>query len=432
MQHEVREYPSGLKLILNKTDSALCCVLVRIEAGVEHEKKREEGMTSLVEKLLAFGTVSYPSRKSLKSQIDSFGGILSTAAFLDCIELAIEVVSDKVKSAIEVLSEMVFQSQMRAVDVSLAKDLQIAQLSDQPKDSQLYCHDALRSVLFSGSGLSKNIFGRKSTLEKLTSAEVKEYWNSVLSPKNVVVSITGNVDAEQVYENVFSQFYSKFLLQSGKETKATDEFLSSANSTEERAVYVSKRLNQTRLNLGFRIDGTASSPSYAFSRHSVLFLAQLVNKKITERFKNQPGAYIYDCQVRLFANAGMLGVSVACDSDKTIACANVCVDAFIDLIQNGWDDIEYKRQREIYKTKFAKYISTQKNMSRLSSRVLAQTGHSFNEDQEIGQIDTITQASSLKLLKNILAGKPYLAVVGEKLDVVKLLGGLERKFAAIR
>ena len=90
MKHEYRVFPNGLRLVVNKTDSKLACVLVRVLSGIEHEKKREEGITSLVEKLLACGTKSYPSRKSLKSQIDSFGGILSVSAFLDCIEIAIQ------------------------------------------------------------------------------------------------------------------------------------------------------------------------------------------------------------------------------------------------------------------------------------------------------------------------------------------------------
>ena len=420
MKHEYRVFPNGLRLVVNKTDSKLACVLVRVLSGIEHEKKREEGITSLVEKLLACGTKSYPSRKSLKSQIDSFGGILSVSAFLDCIEIAIQVMENNIEKAVDVLSEIVFEPLIRPVDFATARKEQILSISADANDANLLSHDSLRGLVFVENGLSKSIFGRKSALEKLTAADVRQYWESVLNPKNVIVSVSGDIDIDKVYDCILKMFYSKFLIAKGKAVKPSDAVAVVPKNAEERSVSVTKRLNQSRVSIGFWTDGVAFG-----ARHTTLLLAQLIDKKMSEKFEEIDGAYVPECKVRLFAKNGLLCLSFAADNEKLEHCVVESAKLVLELVQNGWTNAEFLSEREIYKTKFAQYLSSIRSLSRMSARVLAQTDITFDFDSELVEIDQVSQSDCIKLLRSIVVGKPFVSIVGPKQDATKILTNFE-------
>ena len=67
------------------------------------------------------------------------------------------------------------------------------------------------NVMFARTGLANPRFGTITTIERMRAVEAKEYLTKILTPKNTVISVAGNVDADNVYDLIMRKFYTSFM-----------------------------------------------------------------------------------------------------------------------------------------------------------------------------------------------------------------------------
>ena len=404
MLTEQRIYPNGLKLIVNQTDSPLACALVRVETGVAHEKKKYEGITTIIENMLLCGTASYPSKNSLKSAIDAFGGELYVTSCLDSTLIYIYCLPEHIDKAVSVLSQVVFSSvfsENNLVDIKkLIENYRKAQ-SDTPF---LLAYDNLREIMFSGTGLDRNILGRKGAIGQLNSNDIKEFWKKVLCPSNLIVSVTGNVDVDLVYDLVMDGFYGKLIQSSGKQTK---EILRVENSSSTRFVIDSKKLNQDRVLIGYLTDGACGKNYYA-----TYLVKQILSSKIKDAFAGNDNIYFPSCYLNSYKNNGLLYLRFASETENVSTFIKNFADIVYKLSVDGISNAEFISQKEIFKTGFVKLFENSFEWSKMSAKFASYFNYNFDFEYELKKIDKITQGDCMSVIRSLVTAKPFISVVG--------------------
>lgn len=405
MVHEARTFPNGLRLVVNRTNSPFLCVLVRVNAGIELEKKKEEGITSLITKILLCGTEKFPSRKNIMGKIKSFGGIPFANAYLDCIELGISALTPSFGRVVETLSGMVFDSEFRFSDVEICKKELINDLKLSENSVSDLCHDNLRAMMFPTCGLGKEIFGRRLSIEKLDKNYILKYWLSVLHPKNIIISITGDIDIDTAHELVMKEFYAKLLKIEGKQVKAAKI---EVGPFKKRELIVSKKLFQSRIQIGF--------PSFPFSdsnHQAVLLSAQLLTEKLKDVLNQKPGFYNVSCYSRTFENNGMFFIDFATEPSNVVDFVNTIAYFLKRFVIEGMTEEVFKAAKEQYKTKFVSMVEYGKPLCKFAARFWSLKGKPFSIEDKLAVISSISLKTCINQISQIVSGDCFVSYVGK-------------------
>ena len=404
MLSEQRIYPNGLKLIINQTDSPMACVLFRVETGVAYELKKYEGITSVLEKMLLCGTTNYPSKNSLRSAIGAFGGEISVVGEYDCVRIYVKCLAKYLDKAAEIVSQVAFNSTFDSVELNDIKKTINSYRKAQKDSPFLLAYDNLREVVFAGTGFEKNFFGRKNSLNFVDTESLKNYWHRSLCPKNVIVSVSGGVEAETVYDAVLNNIYGKFVEFNGKKSKDIPHF---ENNGETRFVLDTKKINQARIVVGYSTNG-ASSKDY----FSLLLLKHILHSELNDMFAKKGDVFLPGCYINSYKNNGIFYFRFACDMDTASENVKKVSELFLKIYSNGISNSEFVSFKESFKTQYAKQFETQDTLCKVSSNHMEYFGFAFDLDYELEQIDKLTQGDCLKAFGKILKKQPFMSVVG--------------------
>ncbi len=130
-------FSNGLRLVCSqKPDKKISCVVLHIAGGTQSEKNFQSGISDYLTKIMLMGTKKHPSKDSLASYAKASGIILTPHNSKESITISALCPRENVEKAIEILSEIAFDTnfslevgeKIRRVQLS-----QVAMLQDSPQ-----------------------------------------------------------------------------------------------------------------------------------------------------------------------------------------------------------------------------------------------------------------------------------------------------------
>lgn len=164
-----------------------------VEAGSRKESEQNNGVSHFIEHMLFKGTKNR-SAKDIAEAFDNIGGQINAFTSKECTCYYAKVLDNHIDIAIDVLSDMFFNSLFDKEDIAKEKSViyeEIKMYEDSPED---LVHDLLSQTIFNGNSLSFPILGSQEILDKITRNDLIDYYESFYTPCNTVISIAGNFD----------------------------------------------------------------------------------------------------------------------------------------------------------------------------------------------------------------------------------------------
>lgn len=179
-----------------------------IEAGSRKENEQNNGVSHFIEHMLFKGTKNR-SAKDIAETIDNIGGQINAFTSKECTCYYARVLDNHIDVAIDVLSDMLFNSLFDEEDILKEKSVifeEIKMYEDSPED---LVHDLLSQTIFDGNPLSLPILGSEETLDKIARTNIIDYYEQFYTPANTVISIAGNFDFNVTLE-LIKKYFSKW------------------------------------------------------------------------------------------------------------------------------------------------------------------------------------------------------------------------------
>ncbi len=111
----IKTFDNGLRAICTeKADSKICSVVVHITGGCQSEKSNQSGLSEYISRLLLCGTKNYPTREALLNYAKLNGIILNAEPNRESIVISAIFPNETLEWAMELLSEIVFDSNFDA------------------------------------------------------------------------------------------------------------------------------------------------------------------------------------------------------------------------------------------------------------------------------------------------------------------------------
>ncbi len=168
-----------------------------VGSGSRFEKIHENGASHFIEHMVFKGTETR-SAAELAELMDSVGGQVNAYTTKDCTCFYGRVLDTQLHKLTDILCDMLFCSKFDDDDVINERGVifeEIDMYEDSPDD---LVSERLFAAIYKGSSLARPILGKKSTLQKMDGAFLKNYMSRHYNPENIVVALSGNFKRDDI------------------------------------------------------------------------------------------------------------------------------------------------------------------------------------------------------------------------------------------
>lgn len=201
------EINNGATLLISPNDlNDIIAISIYVKGGEFLENK--PGTADLLSSVITKGTKKYSSLE-LAQTMEENGIKISPSTSADAFTIDILTTKPKLKKAFELLSEIVNNASFDDYEIEKVKTTKlnsIRKMRDIPFNVAL---EEYKSLIFENSVYSNGTKIIEKTLPNISKEELIDYYSTIFNPQNMVISINGNVELEDMVNNFSEIFTSK-------------------------------------------------------------------------------------------------------------------------------------------------------------------------------------------------------------------------------
>jgi zinc protease len=178
-----------------------------IKAGSAQDPPEKAGVANLTASLLDEGTTTRSS-KQLAEQIDFVGGSLEAKASEDFITATARVLKKDVDLGFSLLADILLHPAFQKQEFERIRAQLLGEMASDNDDPGHVAMKAFNQLVFHGHPYRWPVNGTEDTLSKVTLADVQAFYAKEYQPSQVILTIVGDVTAEQATTLVQTHFGS--------------------------------------------------------------------------------------------------------------------------------------------------------------------------------------------------------------------------------
>jgi predicted Zn-dependent peptidase len=372
-----------------------------IRAGSKFETEENNGISHLIEHMLFKGTEKRTAQ-DIAEEFDAIGGQVNAFTSKEYTCLYAKVLDTHKEYALEILSDMFFHSTFDEAELDREKKVvyeEIKMYEDTPDD---IVHDLLSKAAFGEHPLGLPIIGTEKQLKSFTRDKLINYMNERYNPKNVVISVAGNVDESfiQTVENYFGHYKGKESTEVIESPIFTSDSISREKDTE-----------QAHLTLGF-----PGLPVKDELMYSLILLNNILGGSMSSRLfqeirEKQGLAYSVFSYHISYVESGLLTIYAGTGNEQLAQLKQTIEQTLEELIDNGITDKELHNSKEQLKGNLVLGLeSTNSRMSRNGRNELILQRHR-SVDEIIERVDAVSHESVQQVIDELFQSKPASALI---------------------
>jgi predicted Zn-dependent peptidase len=280
---------------------------ILVKTGSRYESIEEAGITHFLEHMLFKGTATRNSFK-LANDIESRGGMINAGTSHEYTIYYVRGLDNELSTILDVLSDMIINPIFPAEELEKEKKVVIEEIkmyNDSPDD---FVYEQLISQIFDKHPLGRPILGYEETINEYSREKLYAYMSKFYSPNNMIVSVAGNVNHDEIVDLIQKQF---------GHLKAVDEFQKTDEIpafTKDRVV-LRKEIEQTHLVIGRRALSSNSDDRFKFLLMNMI-LGVGFSSRLYQNIREKYG-YCYSINTinQSFYDTGSFAVAAGTDEE---------------------------------------------------------------------------------------------------------------------
>jgi predicted Zn-dependent peptidase len=395
--------PSGLRLLTEQMPHVRSVSIgVWLARGSRHEPQEQSGIAHFVEHMLFKGTGTR-SAEDIAQAIDSVGGQMDAFTAKEYASYYIKVLDEHLPFAVDVLADIVMNPAFSADDIEREKKVvleEIKMVEDTPDD---LVHELFTENFWADHPLGRPILGTKETVESLTRDGLRQYFGSVYTAPNLIVSAVGNIDHARVRDLVARTFAA---------LPSTNEPIAAAPPlVVPRTVIRNKELEQSHVCLG-----TAGYPQDHEDRYSSYVMNTILGGSMSSRlFQNvrekRGLAYAVFSGLSAYRDAGSMTIYAGCANDAVSELIDVVIVELRRMKDEPLSEVELQRAKDHLKGSLMLNLeSTSSRMSHLARQEIY-FDRQFSLDETLEGVERVTRDDIQRVARDLFGEDALAATV---------------------
>ncbi len=381
-------------------------VNVYVGAGSRFETPPESGISHFIEHLCFKGTEKRPTAQAISEALDSVGGILNAATDREYTVYYAKVARPHLELALDVLADLVQAPLFDPEEMEKERKVvieELASVGDSPSQQVDLILDAL---IWPEQPLGWDIAGNEASVSGISREMILDYARRQYVPNNMVVSVAGSIDHEEVVGLVEKRL--------GCEAAGSPAAWFGAQEEQDapRCSVLNKRTEQSHISMAVRAIPLGHPDRYALDLLSVLFGEGMSSRLFLELRERQGLCYDVNSYVNHLLDTGSFGVYAAVDPKN----ARLAVDgllAELRRLRDGVPEEELHKARELAKGRMLLRLEDTRSVSGWLGGQEMLTRRILTPDDIVDRIDAVSTDDLARVVDTVLRPERLsLAVVG--------------------
>ena len=388
---------NGLEVITIKKDTQISSINIGVKVGALNESLNEKGISHYIEHMLFKGTENRTFQK-LNDDLEALGGEYNAYTDFSQTVYSISCLEDELKSAIEILSDMLICSKFPEEEIEKERGVILAEIRSSKDSVEDFSFKKINEVAFKNSSLRYDVAGLDENVKSFTKKELYEYYKKYYIPNNSLITMVSSLSHEEAFEEI-SKHFSKW------ETKERIELV----VKDEKNRNIKKVTTKENIELCtiiylftfYDLDKNYELPLRILNHR----LGESANSLLFREVRENRGlAYDIYSHLDITENVRTLYVYTAVDEEDIDDAANAIEEIFKDIkfrnIIIGENDLNV--MKKVHKTAV---ISTLEDSVELCSYILSQSLEGediFEFLKDMDRLNTITSDEIYEVANKVL------------------------------
>ncbi len=378
-----KKYDNGLQVIIEKMESLYSVSAgVLVKTGSVNESESENGISHFIEHNLFKGTEKRTAFE-ISDYIDRIGAQINAYTSKEITCYYTKSTSEHLPESLEVLSDIFFNSTFDKTEMDKERGVIIEEVNmsiDAPED---YCMDLLATSYHGERGLGRPILGSVKNIQRFDKAEIEAYMDKYYTADNVVVSIAGNVDENEVLDLIEKLFANKF-----KRLKSAPQI--TTESATPRQLFKSKKTEQTHISFAFPGLAVSSPKTDALSIANIVFGGGM-SSRLFQKVREQMGlCYSVYSYLSSYKDQGVMEIYAGVNNERRDEAVKAIIGEFDAIKKDGITQKEFERGKEQIKSAFVMGRESTASQMLLFGRYLLIQGKQFDFAERMQRLNSVT------------------------------------------
>ncbi|MDD4796350.1 MAG: pitrilysin family protein [Eubacteriales bacterium] len=377
---------SGIRLVYERiAHFSSVSVGIWVGTGSVDEQPDEYGLSHILEHMVFKGTASH-SAADLAFAMDSVGGNINAFTSKELTCYYAKVAGEHLPVAIDILYELAMKPTLREDDMQREKQVlleEISMIEDSPED---LVQDLIGEAFFQGHNLANPISSTAEIVEAYSVQQVRDYYQTHYMPANMVISVAGNFDEEQLKSEIARRFGTY---------PAAEPILKKMPKEQpdgcRRILLKDRDFEQTHICLALRGYRSATNDIYPTMVLNNI-LGGSMSSRLFQKVREEQGmVYSIYSYPSFFRQMGMFGIYAAMKNDNVAPAMDIIGQEINALYRGEITAEEFRRAKEQLKGNFAL------SQDGLSSRMNAMGKNLLLHNRVISEQETMAKISAVTM-----------------------------------
>lgn len=235
---------NGLRIITSPIPSDSITLLVLVGAGSRYEELKINGISHFIEHMFFKGAEKFKNTKEVSEAIDSVGGQFNAFTGKEYAGYYVKLAKDSKEVAFEVISDMLINPKFAPEEIEKERGVILEELNMYQDTPMYQIGWDFEKIMFGDQPMGRDQIGTKELIQSVTQEQFKEYHDQLYSTDNIVISVAGNIEHDEILELVNKYF--KFNITDKKREWADFE-----GYGDKKVIMQKKKTEQAHLVIGF-------------------------------------------------------------------------------------------------------------------------------------------------------------------------------------
>ncbi|MGH7904391.1 MAG: M16 family metallopeptidase [Candidatus Dormibacteraceae bacterium] len=406
-RHQLMELPGGARLVTAPmAERASASLVLMFGVGSRYEDDRHGGAFHFLEHLLFKGTRKRPTAQDIAEAIEGVGGVMNASTDKEVTAYWTRVPADRLELAIDVLGDVVSDSQLAPGDIDRERMVILEELKmyqDQPQD---YVHSLFEQIMWPGHPLGRDIGGTAESVAGLSRDDLVACVSEHYRLDNVVVSVAGGIDSDQARSLVEERVVL------GDGATSGDWNPLEGLPGDPTVLLHRKDTEQAHICLGVRAFSYRDPDRYALDLINTLLGEGMSSRLFLEIRERRGLAYDVHSYTSKHRDTGYLAVYLGVDPKKAEGAVEAVVAELRRLATEEVGGTELIKAKEFTKGRIRLGLESTNAMASWLGQQLLLMGRIRTLAEVIENVDSVTAADVQRVARRVLAGPIQLSVIG--------------------
>jgi len=409
---EIKKLSNGMTVVLEPMDYLKTVAFgVWVKVGSRNETKENNGIAHVIEHMLFKGTKKRTSRQ-IADDMALIGGNVNAYTTKECTSFYTTTLAGHLPAAIEIISDMLNHSVFDAEALAKEKGVIIEEIDmydDSPED---LVHEMLQQEIWKDHPLGYIISGTKENVMSMTKEQIEKFMAEHYVAENMIISLAGKFDTEQVMELLEEAFGS--VPNKSKETTLEAPVYHQVLYNKEKDV------EQVHLNIAFDSIPYDHEDKYVLSILNSI-LGGGINSRLFMEIREELGlTYSIYSYGSSHYQAGLFHIYAAMNPSQTEIVFDSIFDVIDEIAEKGIAEDEMIMTVEQIKTDLV--LASESAKARMSSNAksVMSRGYIIPVEEILKKLNEVTSDDVVRFVKQyFVKEKASISLVGnlEGIDI---------------